>query len=362
MLAASDSRMPSGPAGESVSGKSLGAGPPRNSSIRLPAIVAPQIAAAALTATGSPRSSSASAAISQGPSDGGRVAARAGSVAPESTNANSNCAGKGKARRPKAGTKITLGTSRKLARSQRSGSTPLRPSSTRIGASHSGAFSTLTGTPCVIACARMTLNPEAVGLESSEHTLRFDWKTLALYALGIGAKRGELDYLYEERGPKVFPTFAVVPGYPLLFELLGRSGGSLTQVVHATQSVRMHAPLPRYGELATRGKITGLYDMKKFAQMVFETRTQCEGQLVFETEWSMFFLGEGGFGGPRPPKGSVPKIPSDAQPVFEFEEVVSPEQALLYRLSGDFNPLHADPAFAAQVGFSEGPILHGLAT
>jgi len=208
----------------------------------------------------------------------------------------------------------------------------------------------------------MTLNPEAVGLESSEHTLRFDWKTLVLYALGIGAKRAELDYLYEARGPKVFPTFAVVPGYPLLFELLGRSGGSLTQVVHATQSVRMHAPLPRYGELATRGKITGLYDMKKFAQMVFETRTLCEGQLVFETEWSMFFLGEGGFGGPRPPKGPVPKIPSLAQPVFEFEEVVSPEQALLFRLSGDFNPLHADPAFAAQVGFPEGPILHGLAT
>ena len=201
-----------------------------------------------------------------------------------------------------------------------------------------------------------------MGIESSEHTLRFDWKTLVLYALGIGAKRAELDYLYEARGPKVFPTFAVVPGYPLLFELLGRSGGSLTQVVHATQSVRMHAPLPRYGELATRGKITGLYDMKKFAQMVFETRTLCEGQLVFETEWSMFFLGEGGFGGPRPPKGPVPKIPSLAQPVFEFEEVVSPEQALLFRLSGDFNPLHADPAFAAQVGFPEGPILHGLAT
>lgn len=208
----------------------------------------------------------------------------------------------------------------------------------------------------------MTLNPQAVGLESSESTLRFDWKTLALYALGIGAKRSELDYLYEARGPKVFPTFAVVPGYPVLFELLGRSGGSLLQVVHATQSVRVLGPLPRAGELSTRGKIIGLYDMKKFAQMVFETRTSCEGRPVFETEWSMFFLGEGGFGGPRPPKTPVPKIPSNAQPVFEVEELVPTEQALLYRLSGDFNPLHADPAFAAQVGFPEGPILHGLAT
>jgi len=130
-----------------------------------------------------------------------------------------------------------------------------------------------------------------VGLESSESTLRFDWKTLALYALGIGAKRSELDYLYEARGPKVFPTFAVVPGYPVLFDLLGRSGGSLLQVVHATQSVRVLGPLPRSGELSTVGKIVGLYDMKKFAQMVFETRTSCEGRPVFETEWSMFFLG-----------------------------------------------------------------------
>jgi len=208
----------------------------------------------------------------------------------------------------------------------------------------------------------MTLNPEAVGVESSEHRLRYDWKTLALYALGIGAKRSELDYLYEERGPKAFPTFAVVPGYPLLFELLGRSGGSLAQLVHSAQSVRVCGPLPPAGELTTRGKIIGLYDMKKFAQMVFETRTSCEGQLVYESEWSMLFLGQGGFGGPRPPKSPVPKIPSDALPVFEFEEVVPAEQALLYRLSGDLNPLHADPAFAARVGFPEGPILHGLAT
>jgi acyl dehydratase len=208
----------------------------------------------------------------------------------------------------------------------------------------------------------MALNPDAVGVESKESSLHFDWKTLVLYALGIGAKRDELDYLYEARGPKVFPTFAVVPGYGAMFELLGRSGGSLEQVVHAGQSVRMHGALPRSGELLTKGRITGLYDLKKLAQMVFVTETRCEGRLVFEAEWSMFFLGQGGFGGPRPPKSSVPKIPSDAQPVFELEEVVSPEQALLYRLSGDVNPLHVDPAFAKIVGFEQGPILHGLAT
>lgn len=208
----------------------------------------------------------------------------------------------------------------------------------------------------------MALNPDAVGIESKESSLSFDWKTLVLYALGIGAKRDELDYLYEARGPKVFPTFAVVPGYGAMFELLGRTGGSLEQVVHASQSVRVHDTLPRSGELVTKGKITGLYDLKKLAQMVFVTETRCQGRLVFEAEWSMFFLGQGGFGGPRPPKSAVPKIPTDARPVFEVAEVVSAEQAILYRLSGDINPLHIDPEFAKIVGFEQGPILHGLAT
>jgi acyl dehydratase len=208
----------------------------------------------------------------------------------------------------------------------------------------------------------MTVDPNCVGAESAVYSLSYDWKTLVLYALGIGAKRDELDYVYEARGPKVFPTFAVVPAYPVLGELLGRSGGRLDRLVHAGQSVRVHAPLPGAGVLSTTGRITGLYDLKKMAQLVFETRTLLDGALIFETEWSLFFLEEGGFGGPRPPKSPLPKIPSLATPAFTFEEEISKEQALLYRLSGDANPLHVDPAFAALVGFDRGPILHGLAT
>jgi acyl dehydratase len=208
----------------------------------------------------------------------------------------------------------------------------------------------------------MSVDPKSVGTESSVSTLRYDWKTLALYALGIGAKRDELDYLYEGRGPKAYPTFAVVPAYPVLGELLGRSGGRLDRLVHAGQSVRVHAELPPSGTLTTTGIITGIYDLKRMAQLVFQTRSLLDGRLIFETEWSMFFLGEGGFAGPRPPKSAIPKIPNDASPIFTTEEAISPEQALLYRLSGDANPLHVDPAFAALVGFERGPILHGLAT
>lgn len=208
----------------------------------------------------------------------------------------------------------------------------------------------------------MSVDPAAVGAKSDVYTLRYDWKTLVLYALGVGARRDELDYLYEGRGPKVLPTFAVVPGYPVLGDLLARAGGNLERLVHGGQSVRVHGTIPAAGELSTTGEITGIYDLKRMTQLVFETRTLHEGKLVYTSEWSMIILGEGGFGGPRPPKSTLPKIPSGSSPSFTFEEHISPEQALLYRLSGDPNPLHVDPAFAARLGFEKGPILHGLST
>jgi len=208
----------------------------------------------------------------------------------------------------------------------------------------------------------MAVDPKTVGVESAVYTLRYDWKTLVLYALGIGATREELDYVYEGRGPKVFPTFGVVPGYPVLGELLGRSGGSLDRVVHGGQSVTMHGELPPTGELSTQGTITGVYDLKRMTQLVFLAKTTLDGRLVFESEWTLLVLGEGGFDGPRPPKSPIPKIPTGAAPAFRVEERVPAEQALLYRLSGDPNPLHVDPAVAKLLGFDKGPILHGLAT
>jgi acyl dehydratase len=208
----------------------------------------------------------------------------------------------------------------------------------------------------------MAVDPKSVGAETSVFNLRYDYKTLILYALGVGATRDELDYVYEARGPKVLPTFGVVPAYPVLAELLARSGGSLDKIVHGAQSVTVYAALPASGELATRGVITGVYDLKRMTQLVFTAQSSLEGKLIFETEWTLIVLGEGGFDGPRPPKSPIPKIPPGATPAFVVEERIAPEQALLYRLSGDMNPLHADPAVAQLFGFERGPILHGLAT
>lgn len=206
----------------------------------------------------------------------------------------------------------------------------------------------------------MPLDLASVGAETPLLEYEYDWKKLVLYALGIGAKREELDYLYEQRGPKVYPSFAVVPSYPALMDLIGKSGGNFAAVVHGGQTVRVFGDMPPKGTLQTRGRIAGIYDLKRFATMVLETTTTCNGEKVFETEWSIIYRDAGGFGGPRPPKTPNVRIPKDTAPAWTFSEKIPNEQALLYRLSGDTNPLHADPKFAADVGFERGPILHGL--
>jgi len=209
----------------------------------------------------------------------------------------------------------------------------------------------------------MALDPSSVGFKSAPSHFTYDWKTVVLYALGIGAKREELDYLYEGRGPSVYPSFAVCPAMSPVTECLARTGGDFATVVHGGQSVRVHRPIPPKGELVTIATLRALYDLKKFAQAVVETTTHSkDGDALFDTTWSIIYRTGGGFNGPRPPKSETPNPPKDRPADFHVELPTSHEQALLYRLSGDLNPLHADPAFAEKVGFTEGPILHGLCT
>ncbi len=208
----------------------------------------------------------------------------------------------------------------------------------------------------------MSLDLSTIGFKTEPHVFSYDWKTAVLYALGIGAKRAEIDYLYEGRGPKVFPTFGVLPSYGPVSEMFVKAGCDMTRLVHGAQSLRVYRPLPPSGTLQTVGTIRGIYDMKKLAQVLFQTYTTLNGEPCFDTEWQLLIRDAGNFGGERPPKSEAPKIPDGATPSFDHTEVTSPEQALLYRLSGDLNPLHADPAFASLVGFDQGPILHGLCT
>jgi acyl dehydratase len=207
----------------------------------------------------------------------------------------------------------------------------------------------------------MSLDLDSVGTTTAPHALTYDWKTAVLYALGVGATRDELDLLYEGRGPHVLPTFALIAAYSPVGELFGKARCDMTRLVHSAQKLRVHRPLPPSGTLETVGRVKGIYDMKKLAQVVFETTSTLGGELLAETEWQFLIRDAGGFGGERPPKSEIVRAP-ETDPDFALTLASSPEQALLYRLSGDYNPLHADPEFARAAGFEQGPILHGLCT
>lgn len=212
----------------------------------------------------------------------------------------------------------------------------------------------------------MSLDLSLVGKPFEPKPFTYGWKDVVLYALGCGAKKDELDYLYEGRGPHVLPTFAVVPTFGPMFDVLAKTGGDFSMVVHGGQKVVLHRPIPHEGTLLTTATCRAIYDLRKFATVVVDTETTDEaGAPLFSTAWTMIFRDAGGFGGSAPPpKGDnpIPKVPKDRPADFTVTETTLPEQALLYRLSGDSNPLHADPEFAAKVGFEQGPILHGLCT
>ena len=210
----------------------------------------------------------------------------------------------------------------------------------------------------------MALDLSLVGKDSAPLSFTYGWKDVVLYALGIGAKKDELDYLYEGRGPKVVPSFAVVPVFQPMFELVAKTGGDLAMVVHGAQRVRLRGVLAPSGTLSTTAKLRGIYDLRRFAVVIVDTETRGEtGNVLFDTTSQIIWREEGGFGGDTPPREpKVVEMPKGRPADFRVEETTSPEQALLYRLSGDINPLHADPEFAAKVGFDRGPLLHGLCT
>ncbi len=214
-----------------------------------------------------------------------------------------------------------------------------------------------------------------VGKTSDVSRFTYSWKDVVLYALGVGAKKNELDFLYEgasfgnvqrttEDRPKVIPSFAVVPTFSVMLSYLNKTGGDLAMVVHGAQRFKIHKRFAPSGVLASTATVRGIYDMRKFASVLIDTQTRDDkGELVCEGLWTIIYRNHGGFGGQPPPKEpSGIDVPKDRAPDFTIEEKTSPEQALLYRLSGDPNPLHADPEFAKSVGFEQGPILHGLCT
>jgi len=210
----------------------------------------------------------------------------------------------------------------------------------------------------------------SVALGAELDPVEFSWSSsdVQLYHLALGAGADPMDprelrYLVDQH-PQVLPTFSSVaatfhmtappevkfPGIDI----------ELSKVLHGTEAVTVPGPLPASGTARAVTRFTDIWDKGKAAVIVSETTvSDLAGVPLWKTKRSIFARGEGGFGGERGPSTSA--APPDRAPDFVIDIPVLPQQALLYRLCGDRNPLHSDPEFASAAGFPR-PILHGLCT
>jgi acyl dehydratase len=211
----------------------------------------------------------------------------------------------------------------------------------------------------------MPIEPQkALAAKFAASTSSYEVDDVILYHLGIGAgvpptDPNELEYTYE-KNLKVLPSFGVVPVFSSMgASLFGVEGLKFNpaMLLHGEQDIEIHRPLPTQAKLENQVRIAGIYDKGKAALVVLEVKTSEGGAPLFTNRFSLFLRGEGGFGGDAGPKAGN-EAPARAADLT-VETKTLPQQALLYRLSGDKNPLHADPAFAKMGGF-DAPILHGL--
>jgi len=202
---------------------------------------------------------------------------------------------------------------------------------------------------------RKTLGPDIVGLELPATTFDYTERDVMLYALGIGAR--ELPFIFE-RDLKVIPTFAVIPAFPALMGLSGGVEINPVMILHGEQGFKILKPIPTSGSLTTSGVVSGVYDKGKGALVTIDSTTvDAGGETVFTNTSGVFIRGAGGFGGERGPEAGN-QAPERA-PDKTVSDTTLDIQAAIYRLSGDRNPLHIDPGFAAMAGYDR-PILHGL--
>ncbi len=189
-----------------------------------------------------------------------------------------------------------------------------------------------------------------------------------LYALGVGlgsdpVDLNQLQFVYEEN-LKALPTMAIILGYPGPWHAAADTGITRSQVVHGEQGFVIHKPLPVEGTIIGKTRVTAVLDKGKAKGALVltscEVRDKATDELVCSLTSTTFCRADGGFGGPSGPVRAPHPIPgTPAQLICDLPTL--PQAALIYRLSGDYNPLHADPAYAANAGFRM-PILHGRAT
>ncbi|MCX7200833.1 MAG: MaoC/PaaZ C-terminal domain-containing protein [Burkholderiales bacterium] len=213
----------------------------------------------------------------------------------------------------------------------------------------------------------MALDHQAVGRTAGPTEVSWDSRDAMLYALGVGAGQAdpfkELNLTTENSAGQ---EQVMLPVYGVVITQRASARPDMgavdrTKLVHAEQGFTLHKPLPLQGTARVTGKITGIFD-KGSGALVTTTADVVDaatGELLVSTNSAAFIRGEGGWGGDKGPAGPAP-VPTRA-PDVQVSSPTRADQALLYRLSGDRNPLHSDPEFARRGGFDK-PILHGMCT
>ena len=208
-----------------------------------------------------------------------------------------------------------------------------------------------------------------VAWKFAERTHSYSWRDTVLYALGLGlgsspVDPAELRFVYE-KGLQALPTMPVVLGYPGFWISEPATGIDFRKVVNGEVSLTIHSPLPPEGTLVARNSVDEVIDKGEGRGAILRVRRdlidQATGVLQSTQVTSMFCRGDGGFGGPQTGKPQPEVTIPDRLPDMSTRRATLPHAALIYRLSADLNPLHADPAAAEAAGFPR-PILHGFAT
>jgi len=218
----------------------------------------------------------------------------------------------------------------------------------------------------------MPINPDAVGSKGQPGEHSWTSKDSLLYAVGVGAGQQPLEELQfttensQNIDQRALSTQAVVLSGAGASAFANIGSFNPAMLVHGEEKITLHHEIPVAGKVSTVGEITAVWDKGKGAVVeITSTSTLLDGkgpigEAIFTVVMSAFIRGEGGWGGDRGPSGPQ-NVPPEGAPDHSITYTTRPEQALIYRLSGDRNPLHADPAFAAMGGFDR-PILHGLCT
>jgi acyl dehydratase len=215
----------------------------------------------------------------------------------------------------------------------------------------------------------MAFDPDRLrNWDFGEQRQSYDARDAILYALGIGlpiaaGESGDLDFLVEDR-LRVLPSFAVTLATPGMWPKIPALEVDWVKVLHMAHAARFHRPLPAAASVVSRATVTELYDRGAEKGAVCILRRQvadaADGGLYCTIDQTVALRGNGGFGGDLLPKAVRPEMPARAPDHIE-SVATSPRAALIYRLSGDYNPLHADYKVARQAGYDR-PILHGLAS